>query len=420
MILKQYFKNISFLFFINFAVKPIWVFVLDRKFQLMYGNEVYGNYFSLLSLIYIYSIILDFGIHNYVAKKMADKSYSLTTDFYKLLHVKMFLSFFYLVIVIGTILIFKFNWTQSILFFIIAFNQLLFSFFQFGRSFLQGLQRFELDSWLSSVDRIFLILLGSILVYTTFGVSLGIFSFVGIHFFAYLMSLLITYFFLLRSIPLENKKFSFSFLIHLTKDALPFIAISVLMVIYTRTDAVLLQNLLSNGNEHSGIFALSYRFFDSAYNALYLLSMFLLPAVSAHFATKNLTIIKQKVLYSFILATVIALGFVLLTFFGCEYIFKYLYKTESAYAIHTYQLGVWSVLGVAWMYVFGSFLTGIGKYKPLIIIVAIGVLVNIGLNILLIPMYKAVGAAIACTMTQLFVGLSKGIYSGYILKQWKD
>jgi O-antigen/teichoic acid export membrane protein len=75
---------------------------------------------------------------------------------------------------------------------------------------------------------------------------------------------------------------------------------------------------------------------------------------------------------------------------------------------------------MAWMYVFGSFLTGIGKYKPIIIIVAIGVLLNIGLNLWLIPLYKAVGAAIACTVVQLFVGISKGIYSVYVFRGWRD
>jgi O-antigen/teichoic acid export membrane protein len=420
MILKQYFKNISFLFFINFAVKPIWVFVLDRKFQLMYGNELYGNYFSLLSLIYIYSIVLDLGIHNYVTKKMADKSYNLATDFQRLLYVKIGLGFLYLLIVFATIFMFNYSYSQSLLFLMIAINQLLFSFFQFGRSFVQGLQRFGLDSWLSSIDRIFLVLLGSVLVYTTLGMNLGIFSFIGIHFIAYVLSLAITYFFLLREIEIVKNRFSFLFIPKLIKDAMPFIIISVLMVIYTRIDAVLLQNIIPNGNEHSGIFALSYRFFDSAYNALYLLSMFLLPAVSAHFVSQNHTIIRQKVFYSFVIATVIALGFVVLTFIGCKEIFHYLYKTDSPYAIHTYQLGVWSVLGVAWMYVFGSFLTGIGKYKPIILIVAIGVLLNIGLNLWLIPIYKAVGAAIACSVAQLFVGISKGIYSVYVFKGWKD
>lgn len=420
MILKQYFKNISFLFLINFAIKPIWVFVLDRKFQLMYGNALYGNYFSLLSLIYIYSIVLDLGIHNYVTKKMADKSYNLATDFQRLLYVKIGLGFLYLLIVFATIFMFNYSYSESLLFLMIAINQLLFSFFQFGRSFVQGLQRFGLDSWLSSIDRIFLVILGSVLVYTTIENDIGIYSFIGIHFIAYVLSLGITYFFLLREIEIVKNRFSFSFIPTLLKDAMPFILISVLMVIYTRIDAVLLQNIIPNGNEHSGIFALSYRFFDSAYNALYLLSMFLLPAVSAHFATQNHTLIQQKVFYSFLIATIIALGFVLVTYFGCEYIFKYLYKTESPYAIHTYKWGVWSVLGMAWMYVFGSFLTGIGKYKPIIIIVAIGVLLNIGLNLWLIPLYKAVGAAIACTVVQLFVGISKGIYSVYVFRGWRD
>jgi O-antigen/teichoic acid export membrane protein len=323
-------------------------------------------------------------------------------------------------LVVVTLFFFQFSFFKSILFFIIAINQLIFSFFQFGRSFVQGLQRFGLDSWLSSIDRIFLILLGSVLLYTTFGMSLGILSFVGIHFIAYVLSLAITYFFLLRNISVKYNQVSFSFIYRLIKDALPFIIISVLMVIYTRIDAVLLQNIIPNGNEHSGVFALSYRFFDSAYNALYLFSIFLLPAVSAHFSNQNHTIIRQKVIYSFVFATFIALGFIIITFFGCKYIFYFIYKTDSPYAIHTYQLGVWSILGMAWMYVFGSFLTGIGKYKPIIIIVTIGVLLNIGLNLWLIPLYKAVGAAIACSVVQLFVGISKGIYSVYVFKGWKD
>ena len=70
--LAQYFKNLSLLFFINFAVKPIWVFAIDRKFQLALGKEAYGQYFEFLYLIYIFALVLDLGLHNFTVKSVAE------------------------------------------------------------------------------------------------------------------------------------------------------------------------------------------------------------------------------------------------------------------------------------------------------------------------------------------------------------
>ena len=73
MSIRQYFKNVSLLFVVNFTIKPIWVFGIERKFHLLLGNELYGSYFSSLSLIYILSVFLDMGLHNYAVKFISNK-----------------------------------------------------------------------------------------------------------------------------------------------------------------------------------------------------------------------------------------------------------------------------------------------------------------------------------------------------------
>jgi O-antigen/teichoic acid export membrane protein len=61
------------------------------------------------------------------------------------------------------------------------------------------------------------------------------------------------------------------------------------------------------------------------------------------------------------------------------------------------------------MYIFGTLLTANGNFKILNILAAIALIINIGLNLWLIPIYKAYGAALAALCTQGFIGLSNFI-----------
>jgi O-antigen/teichoic acid export membrane protein len=139
-ILTRYFKNVFGLIVINFAIKPIWVFVLDAQFQNIYGHEVYGNYFSVLSQIYIYSVILDLGIHNYITKYISKQKLNLRRDFADLNSIKWSLAFIYFLIVLVSISFQVQNESLRWVFFLVAFNQFLFSYFQFLRTFVQGFQ----------------------------------------------------------------------------------------------------------------------------------------------------------------------------------------------------------------------------------------------------------------------------------------
>jgi hypothetical protein len=56
-------------------------------------------------------------------------------------------------------------------------------------------------------------------------------------------------------------------------------------------------------------------------------------------------------------------------------------------------------------YIFGTLLTANGNLKSLNLMASCGMVMNIGLNLYLIPHYQAIGAAVASLITQIFTSL---------------
>jgi O-antigen/teichoic acid export membrane protein len=66
-----------------------------------------------------------------------------------------------------------------------------------------------------------------------------------------------------------------------------------------------------------------------------------------------------------------------------------------------------SYVAVAVAYVYGTLLVAAGKIRNLNVVFGLGLLVNVVLNLVLIPKYQAIGAAIATMITQTFVMLGQ-------------
>jgi O-antigen/teichoic acid export membrane protein len=75
-----------------------------------------------------------------------------------------------------------------------------------------------------------------------------------------------------------------------------------------------------------------------------------------------------------------------------------------------------SFFAISLTYIYGTILTAAGKISIFNKIVLIGVLINLVLNLILIPKKGAYGAAIATVFTQYFVLLGQYIVSLYYFK----
>lgn len=403
--LRQYFQNVSLLFVINFAIKPIWVFVIDNRFQQILSNGVYGSYFSYLSLIYVLSVVLDLGLHNYAVKTIAERKENYRPILAELWMSKLILVFIYLALVLIVILIQGLDWERGFVFFLVAVEMLCFSLYQFLRCFSQGLQLLKLDSLLSSLDRVVLILIGLGILILYSGVEISLRGYIYFHILAYSSCFIAVWLYLKSKISFRLDHFSTIQLSDIVRKGWPLIIIVILMSIYSRLDVVLLQRLLPDGDLQCGLFANSNRLIDSAFNTLALLSVFLLPTIAYQFTDKNYTYIRKIVWYSFLISSFLSISFVGLSFGLADWIYVKLFHTTNAFEVDIFRYHTWSVIGVGWMYVFGSYLTATGRFKILIAIVFVGVLVSLSLNISLIPSLKAVGVAMTASIVQMTMGI---------------
>jgi O-antigen/teichoic acid export membrane protein len=210
---------------------------------------------------------------------------------------------------------------------------------------------------------------------------------------------------------LKHKKIYF-----ILKSTLPYTLIALLMMIYNRLDSVMLKYLLNDGNYHASIYAYSYRIVDSGYNGLYLFSVFLFPLISNYISENKIKWMHKVLGFSFIFSITAAILAMLIGYLFSDIIFLKIYKTIDNYAISTFQFILPALIGSSLMYIFGTYLLAKGKYKDILIIVSIASILSVGLNFILIPKLGAVGAALVCSFTQIFVGVLKMIRSLILIK----
>lgn len=186
------------------------------------------------------------------------------------------------------------------------------------------------------------------------------------------------------------------------------------MMIYTRIDSVMVERLHVNGKEEAGFYAMGLRLVNALFMFAMIFSSLLFPIFSK--------MIKQKENVTPLLSTAAKLligGSILIgivSFFNSEYILNLIYIDDITESKLPFQLLMFSFIGMCSTIVFGTLLTAKGDMKFLNIISAIGIVINISINLFLIPKYGAAGAAVATVITQSLISLIQFIYSAYVLK----
>ncbi|NJN78285.1 MAG: hypothetical protein HC803_08135 [Saprospiraceae bacterium] len=104
------------------------------------------------------------------------------------------------------------------------------------------------------------------------------------------------------------------------------------------------------------------------------------------------------------------------SFFGNE-IMTLLYGDEVTEVwVNIFELLIYSFIPVASVYIFGTLMTANANLRQLNIIALSGVVLNVVLNLLLIPKYEVFGATLATLITQSLVAIVHIVWSKSIFK----
>ncbi len=412
---RKFITNLLLLLFLNVLIKPFWIFGIDRTVQNMVGNESYGLYFSLLSFSMILNIFLDLGITNYNNKNIAQHHQLLKKHISNIVGLKFLLAGVYVIICLIAAFIIGYKDVQLHLLFFLMLNQFLISFTFYLRSNISGLHLFRTDSLLSVLDRSLMIVICSVLLFTNItGHAFRIEWFVYSQTVAYLITSLITFAVVLSHTGKLKFHFDRRFFMVFLKKSYPYALLILLMSFYNRIDSVMLERLLTNGKEQAGIYAFAFRLLDAVSMLGVLFAGLLLPIFARMIKQKQE--IGSMVQFSFLLLFVPALIISLSSGFYDIEIMTLLKSSHPELTAPIFRLLMVSFLGIATTYIFGTLLTANGSIRQLNWMAITGMGINIGLNLLLIPIMQAHGSAWASLSTQLFTALTQTILAVIFLK----
>ncbi len=412
---KHFITNLALLISLNLLIKPIWFFGIEVGVQNQVGEEIYGFYFSLFNFAFILNMLLDVGINNYNNRAISRDHSKLKAHLAAIIPLKLFLSIIYAGVVLVSGKVLGYNHEQFQMLWILVLNQFLASFILYFRTNISGLQLYRTDSLLSVLDRSLMILFTGLLLWgNIMRRPFQIEWFVYAQTVSYTLTLIIS----ASIVWLKSGSFyhfiSLSASLKILRVSYPFALLIFLMALFNRVDSVMLERLLENGQEQAGIYAQSFRIFEAATQFSLLFAMLLLPMFSRMIQLKR--DVNELVRTALPLLLVVSISVSLACNFYKLEIIDLLYTSYTQYSSSIFGILMIGFVFVSISYLYGTLLTANHNLRHLNIVASLTVIINIGLNLILIPRYQVLGAAIASLVSQGFFALVQVILSIHLMK----
>lgn len=412
---KRFITNLALLILLNLLIKPFWFFGIEVGVQNRVGEEIYGFYFSLFNFAFILNILLDLGINNFNNRSVARDHSLLQDNLAAIIPLKFTLAIIYAAIIFIAGKIIGYSTEQFSMLWVLAGNQFLASFILYFRTNISGLQYYRTDSFLSVMDRSLMILFTGLLLWGNITREpFRIEWFVYAQSVSYGLTLITTASIVRFRSGRFFKKMSISGSLGILRLSYPFALLILLMSLFNRVDSVMLERLLVNGKEEAGIYAQSFRIYDAASQFSFLFAMLLLPMFSRMLRIRE--DVNGLIRIALPLLMVAGLTVAIAGNFYKQEIIDLLYTTHSGYSSRIFGILMIGFIFVSTSYIYGTLLTANNNLRHLNWLAASTVVLNISLNLMLIPRFHALGAAISSLTSQGYYALLQVVLSRRLIQ----
>ncbi|NTV83840.1 MAG: hypothetical protein HGA23_06005, partial [Bacteroidales bacterium] len=327
---------------------------------------------------------------------------------------KFFLGGIYLAVTFLVAWIIGYNAEQMKMLAWVGLNLFLLAFILYLRSNVNGMLLFRTDSVLSVLDRILMIAICGVLLWgNVTREAFKIQWFVYAQTISYTITALVAFLVVIHKAKFRKLSWNNAFFLVILKKSLPFAILMMLMAVYNRLDAVLIERLIegSEGERQAGIYANAFRLLDAFNQIAWLFAILLLPIYAKMIQQKEN--VAEMVRLPFGLLFSIAVIVVAGSFSYRKEIMEWLYPqgaSESAadfaaklaQSSKVFGILIICFLGTTTMYIFSTLLTANNNLRQLNLVAFGGILINFIVNMILVPRLAATGAAYASLGTQLF------------------
>jgi len=401
---RKFVLNIAFLLGVSILVKAFWVLGIDRSVQNFAGEEEYGFYFSLFSFSVLFTLLLDLGITGFNNRAVATDPAKVKLYFSNIMIIRLLAAAIYFIITLLAAWLMNYSGRQISLLLVLMLNQIIASVTMWLRSNISGMQHFFMDSLLSVADRLFMIILCSLLLWGgVISEPFRIEWFVYSQTIAYLLVMIISFIIVLKLGHINSLEVDLKVMSGIIRAGIPYAFVALFMTLYWRMDSVILERLLPDGKMQAGAYAQSFRLFDAFAMIPVMFGGMLLPVFSREISSghdlRPIVSIALKML-------IVPAGLLIATFVVWPgELLDLLYKSPADQSVEVCRILMITLIPVSLVYIYSTLLTASGNMKILAVITGVAMIINLGLNLLLIPRLTITGSAIASLVSQVVVAV---------------
>ena len=402
--------NLALTLAANLLVKPIYIFGVEVGVQNAVGTVAYGRLGYWVSVALLFATVLDLGLQNYTAVALARQPERVQEVVPVSLSLKLLVTPLYAGLVLAAAALLGMNSAEFRLIAWIIATQVGLSTWQMLRNNLAAQEKYRANSIVSIVDKAFLVIVVGALLYV-----LPHRNWITIERFAMLQALSVTVAIAITVAATHLAptrawlRWDWRALKSLLLASLPFAWTLLLNTLASRVDILMLEWTRPDGDYQVGVYMAGYRLLDAVNMLAFLFATLLIPMLSAQVERGEAVgeLLRQGARYMMALT----LGAAWFVTFYAQAITSYLFVEATPSWGPVLAALIWSAVPTGLLYVVGSHLLALKKLRALNWIFAGAMLLNVLLNVLLIPRWGALGAGVATALTQGLIVLAEAIVS---------
>ncbi|MCJ7570974.1 MAG: flippase [Candidatus Thermoplasmatota archaeon] len=401
-------KN-TFALFIAQIISSILSILLGIFIARNLGDIALGKYSFAYTFVVFFSIFLDLGYNTLLIREVARDKSKANKYVSNLLSFRAISALIVFVFIVVTINLMGYPSDTKNIVYLFAIYIFLEAFSSIYKVTFRAFERMEYESAITILSNIIRVSLALVVIFFGYGlVAIGL-----VFIFSNILDLSFSTIVCERRFVKSRTEFDFSFFKSTIKLALPLVMVSLFTTVFVRADTILLS--IFKGDEVVGWYNAAYSLVLGLRVIPGLIVTAIVPTLSYYYIASrtSLKVVYEKYFrYLFMLGLPTAMGASLLS----DKIILLLYGSEYTNSIIALRILSWDILLIFLYTILSGILISIDKQNEMAIAAAVTALVNVIINIILIPYFSYVGAAVATISSETilfviyFYLISKHIY----------
>jgi len=360
------------------------------------GDVIFGKYSFAIAFTAFFVIFSKLGYETLLVREVAKDRSSAKEYMNNILGIRLILSLIIFVFIIITINLMNYPNDTKLVVYLFGFYYILESLSEIYKVAFRAFQIMEYEAITKIIANIIRVSLSIIVLFLGYGLIEIALIFILSGIFDIIFSIIVCN----KKVVKSKPSISLKFFKETLRIVLPLSMITIFSLIYVRADTIMLSIL--KGDEVVGWYNAAYQLVLGFKPIPHLFMTALFPLMSFYYVSSkdSLKMMYEKSFkYLFILGLPLAVGITLVA----DKIIIIFFEMEFFNSIIALQILSWDILFLFLSMCLSFVLVSMNKQTPMAIFAGFSALINVVINLLLIPSYSYVGAAVATIASEAFL-----------------